>query len=475
MFSLPSKRNNSLEWVLNSLYIHITSLPLPDMLMFDEEKTDANNPNISALTCSVSSMANFYDPFVMEVSLKRKSNGYNSEAEKEQRNSLVLFLLHLFDRPLTYLDISSTKNGNAALRKSTETYMHYLTHLHSNFCSLLDCVKKPQTMGFNNGRKQYEETLYDSNKSRPKISNMSLGTFYYMLLGEKVESSHVPCVYSHIYILHQCLPLCVCLLRRNEDCAIYKGLMLGKAVTVDIGVATIDAEVLDSNDHIEFLSALVNIMVFCCVNDFRFIASHIVPDYIRKFKIQGRYVILLNLLKRNKHSGVLSFLIGMVKENLNVSLDSTSSCPYFSGSKLKLLFDIIFTLPNGEDTDLLDSNDHIITALNILRFALLRDQGNKTGIKDYMMNINKEFVIPLRTALNVSKRHYQLTLEEMKKGNDSAFLGGSTVDLEVTLGQNISQLNRDQQLDIVITGLNMLDLIECVLVRVEELIPDSTN
>ena len=63
----------------------------------------------------------------------------------------------------------------------------------------------------------------------------------------------------------------------------------------------------------------------------------------------------------------------------------------------------------------------------------------------------------------------------MKKGNDSAFLGGSTVDLEVTLGQNISQLNRDQQLDIVITGLNMLDLIECVLVRVEELIPDSTN
>jgi len=154
-----------------------------------------------------------------------------------------------------------------------------------------------------------------------------------------------------------------------------------------------------------------------------------------------------------------------------MSLDSSEQCQYFCGNKLRALFNIIFTLPNGEETDLLDSNDHIITALNILRFAMLRDQNNKTGIKEYLLDINSDFVIPLRSALDISKNRYQLTLEEMKKGNDSAFLGNNSLDLEMALGHNMSQLNREQQLDIVHTGLNMLDLIQCVLVRVEELMP----
>jgi hypothetical protein len=86
------------------------------------------------------------------------------------------------------------------------------------------------------------------------------------------------------------------------------------------------------------------------------------------------------------------------------------------GASLYNLLKIVAVVEEGATQDILQISDRVVALLNFLRYLLLRDPPNEnvTKIWDFISTIEKHFIDPLRLALDLSKGHYQLDLQDLK-------------------------------------------------------------
>ena len=99
------------------------------------------------------------------------------------------------------------------------------------------------------------------------------------------------------------------------------------------------------------------------------------------------------------------------------------------------LLKIVAVVEEGATQDILQISDRVVALLNFLRYLLLRDPPNEnvTKIWDFISTIEKHFIDPLRLALDLSKGHYQLDLQDLKDGRLKS-KGDNKVDLGLTVG-----------------------------------------
>ena len=105
------------------------------------------------------------------------------------------------------------------------------------------------------------------------------------------------------------------------------------------------------------------------------------------------------------------------------------------GASLYNLLKIVAVVEEGATQDILQISDRVVALLNFLRYLLLRDPPNEnvTKIWDFISTIEKHFIDPLRLALDLSKGHYQLDLQDLKDGRLKS-KGDNKVDLGLTVG-----------------------------------------
>nr|CAD7432047.1 unnamed protein product [Timema monikensis] len=127
-------------------------------------------------------------------------------------------------------------------------------------------------------------------------------------------------------------------------------------------------------------------------------------------------------------------------------------------------------LPNGAESDLVELGDQIVSALNLVRFLVLRDKDNLTGIWDCVSDLEYYFFEPLKRGLIISRAHFELKLNELKQERieeNKGMMVKRGQEVTITIGgQQLPNLPYENKVSVINSAMNAFDLMEGLLGRV---------
>lgn len=470
--SPENTRAVTFSWVFNTLYSHVAAMDFPQGLNLEgkERQLLDMDPLVRAASDCFQHLTNFYKAIFSKVISGELQWG----GGKDSREYLAMFLLQLFHKPLTYLDVYDENKGQTcnALYLSCRCLAAMVGQLFYNVFKLFRSItwtscktvlavdttddKNTHLEGVNNA-----ETDGGNEGKEAEVSQLSLACFFYCVLGQDMASEWVPQVYSQQFVFLSCMPLVATLLQEKEHIPIHKGLVLASELLNRLARHSLPGDSLEASAHSSFPQLLVRVMTFCDNRELRMLALEIFRSYLCKFDSVGRRKLIQALLLTVKHAGVLGLVIHELKENVASNLKKEELDPNFCGRNLNELVKMACTLPEAEQTDLLEWSDCIMSALNLLIFLFVRDKENKTGIDAVSRFLQEGYLAQLQTGLDFSKAHYELKLKDIesscreKEDKMSVCVGG----------QILPNLPKDQEKKVVEAAICSLDMLQFVLVK----------
>ncbi|CAG2111431.1 unnamed protein product [Medioppia subpectinata] len=474
LIQLPTKRNETLKWVLSTLNAHISRLSvdtIDDYQFEGEEKQFIDNDvNAKQINNVLPLYISFIQTFVNEVDVTKRladgpsaplTNGNCKTSDPHiQRTILLKALLRLLDHPLLHLDLSEETNGES--RELAVQVVKLISRLQSNYYVLFERIDLITS----------NKKLKNSDNSDIELSKdvfvSAMANLSYLVHSESIGlcgTNFVPCIYTHVYVFGVHLQF-IDVLLKSSVCLIYeKGLYLAQQLLSQINDCELEAHFLDLIRSIPIEKSLINIMVYSSVESHRKRALNIFRRLIVSFDSSGRYKILLSILSQpQQHSGLQGLVIGIYKDFMFTS-------ELFLGHQLQRMMKLAIksSLPEGVATDLLEQNDTIFATLNIVRYVCIKDNKtkNETKLWDIMPFVKDQLLRPLHKALDLSRAHYKLELcklKEQKTGGSSSARKKSGPKVEVRIGGQkngqIPNLPVDHKHKIVLLALQNFDLIE---------------
>lgn len=400
----------------------------------------------------------FYQPFV-EQNLKIK----NISADKP-RKMITDFLISLLGKPMIYIDIDPNANAKSEARQACQIIVVDICRLQKNvfkFLSQLESKEKTR-LRYTDGNEQSPFETCD----RMNMSTFS-GFFYVAYSGHfKIPDSAIPKVYNNEYVVHTLMLAVNHLLRFTEYGPLAKALALYQAINYRLGENT-SHQLLSASVHYDMCKRLVNVAIYCNYKTLRKTTLQCISNHIKKFDYKGRCMLIKYLIESSNHSGMIGYAINLYKETLIEAFKEPTLNECFSGVQLTAMIKKMCYLPHGAESDLMELADQIITALNFLRFLILKDKENISGIRDIMPTIEKEYLEVLVTALKMSKAHYEL---KMKDVMDEKNQPGVTLTVGGTVLDSIPQ---EAKKEVIESALNAFHLIEGLVARINECVKSN--
>ena len=454
LLRLSDKRGNLLDMVLETIGEHVSSLPLPELANYCESKDrillDAE-PRVQCISDIYEALAEFYAPFVKQVSLRRPTQAKLDDeiSLKERRRVLKKNLLKTMDEPLVCLDLHIDEGESPSLlRRTAEKFIHHLSCVCGDFFSLPETADRFQVPC---------HTPAGDAKGEKRLSAKSISNVFYLIYGEQFACNSVPCVYSPEFVIHHVLQYADLLLRSHQPLAVHKGLLLIRGILKHVSESSLSIDCLDHPVHLKVFQSLVWLTVSGhTVRDFKILSLAVFRLYLNKLHISARYRLLRTLLPTLEHSGFRGIIIDIIKDQIVLCLDE--NLPFFVHDRLDGLLSRIWTLPQVVETDLLEQIDTVLSALNLARYLLIRDKADASGFARHLPNLEAQFLQPLGKSLKLSRAHYELELHKSDSG-----VGG---DFAVLM--SMPHMSPDQKKSVIRAALNSLDLLESVLARVGE-------
>ncbi|XP_063440743.1 glomulin-like isoform X1 [Mytilus trossulus] len=485
LIKLPSKRTQSLEITLETVHAHVIELPTPadHQLEKDERKLLELDRDVRRITDVILAYLEFLQPFVKEVSLKNPDA--DREKGKKQIGMLMERLLAMLDHPLMFLDLvfhhkQMEDQEKTYGRVCAEQLVELLTELCPDLFRILQNgqlpKKKKPAKKFKEPSKTEDESSdedtgpFENVVEGELVSEYSYACLSYLIFREDLAVDSIPFIYRHPHILQSSLYYILLLLKADHSLVKFKGIYLLQSLMGKIPVTTLSLNDLDNDKYKQVVNALIDIMIQNPVKELRQECVQLYKTFISMFCLPARYKIYEMVLNTCPHAGMIGYTIQLLKDQIDSVLKNELDDRTFFGANLYKLLKIVAVVEEGATQDILQISDRVIALLNFLRYLLLRDPPaeNVTKIWDFMGQIEKHFFEPLRLALDLSKGHYQLDLQDLKDGQKKA--KGGNVDLGLTVGGvAMPHVPVGQQVQIVESALNTFDVIDSILCRITEI------
>lgn len=461
----PGKRGKSLQWVLSTLNAHVETLPEPEDLDLqgDEKLLLDVDPAVQDTTYVLSNYLSFVEFFVDEVSFKNLKKEINYfDRISYQQELLHRYILKLFYHPLLYHDLHvvSDTRPKSTIRTICESYVKCLSKICPNVFNLF----KYDSVSLNESSNPLETSSDDD-----IVPSLAFSNFSYLVFVENIAVDFQPFVYSNLFIFMKNLRYITLLLKPKHNLVLFKGLCLADTLLNQLDDLQLNYDCMELEVFTEFPKLLLNIAIFSTFETHRKSALKIFQLYMSKCNFKGRYHLIMQVLSTIKHSGAESLVINMYKNYLHETLNNSAYGEYLLGKNFRLFVKKTFALSEGVETDILENSDKIITALNFLRYLLLRDRKEKnfTGIWDLIDAISTDFITPLTTGLDMSRAHYKQAIKDAKTEKKDRGTLNTTVSVENKILPNVPV---QFQKDLFQKALTTFDVIECILSHVKELI-----
>lgn len=475
---LPTKRNETLKWVLNTLNMHISKIELPEELQLEgKERLLIDQQNeVKRINRLLPPYTKFLETFVNEVDVTKITDTQpatkSSSNPSVQRTILLKTLLYLLYHPLINLDLTNETQSES--RICALEIVQLIAKVNPNFYSLSE-----RTDLINEPSKSDDNELFLNQTS----FELSLGNLSYLVYCESTEPNiMMPSVYTHAYILGSNLKSIDALLQQTASLICEKGLCLANLLSQKVGDGQLGYESLEQLKCYQIEKSLIQIMVFGNLKSQRQLALTVFKQLIACFNDECKYHILHSILsQRDQHSGVCALIIKIYKDNISKGKDDYDEV--FIGQNLHRFIRsaINNSIPDGENSDLLEKNDIIFGTLNLIRYVFLMDTKdiNKTKIWDLKSYINDYFLDTLKKAVELSKNCCKMELKQLtdeiqkgasKKRKNKKAQPEIEIDIVNNRSENLPEINPEEQHKMVVHALLNFDLLESLISRVEEIL-----
>ncbi|VVC90905.1 unnamed protein product [Leptidea sinapis] len=191
-------------------------------------------------------------------------------------------------------------------------------------------------------------------------------------------------------------------------------------------------------------------------------AVKLIKAHISKFNYKGRNMLIKYIIDNANHSGMIGYAITLYKNSLDEAFQNKCLPDCFTGTHFNSMLKKFCHLPHGEESDLMELADQIITTLNFLRYIALKDTNNVTGIRECFSSIQNDFLEKLRMGLNMSKAHYEAKLKEIENKHGSK----KQTNVAISIGGNVlDKIPKQNKKAIINSALNAFHLIEGLIGR----------
>ncbi|NWZ77988.1 GLMN protein, partial [Poecile atricapillus] len=457
LLKLQNKKAYSVGLSLAMIMNQLTPLPVP------YTKQQIQEDKLGLCQCC-NAVVDFAKPFVNEVVKNmEKSSEYNDMELKEE---LIKFCMKSLQYPLL----------TAQLEQLEGIEEHPFRHFANEITDILWNIGEliPLVFVHRKGKSPHWENQEFADIER-KNSADSLACLSYLMFVQHFGVEHFPVVFSPSYLLLCNMTHIEVLLKRTEESVLSKGLDLFESCLLRMEDNSLLHHYLEFRDFINVPQDLVKIMTLCPMEHMRKKSLSILQLFIDKFDTEGKYALFRCLLKTSNHAGVEGYIIKNIKDQIHLALTEYDNI-WFTGHHLISLLDLVLSLPEGAETDLLQNSDRIMASLNLLRYLIIKDceSDNQTGVWTTLGKIEQNFLKPLRVGLNMSKAHYEAEIKNKKENRKEAHSSNTVCSVTVS-GEKMPAMTTGMQLQVLHSALFTFDLIESVLARVEELIEVKTK
>lgn len=461
LLRIPDRKAPLMLCVFNAIYFFVNSLEAPTYHHLDKDSKlllDCDDKYIK-IRDIYQLIVSFYTPFVDAICNERVSD----KRVKYLRLALIQALLQLLGFPIVYLDIEHHEKGSSAMRVVTEKIVTLLLRIQVNPIQLLALVQDKEVLTVD------EEKLIIKEFSTDKImfSDLSLSVFFYLIFCENMSSS-IPQIYDTIYIFDNSLKLALTLLRYKEPLVLRKGLLLVEETIDKVELGSVPYAYLESNSHKEVMEHLSNIVVYDEVEENRKLSAELIKKHFLVFEPKARFYILYKSACSERHPNVVGFLTTMLTNSVQETFSNPALKEYFTGKRLSDLLSVFCCLKKGAETDLIENQDQIISALNLIIFLTRRDRLNTTGVWTYVSTLSQNFLSPLREGVKLSRAHYELQLKTLSDSPQTEEEFAVSVG-----GRELDEMSVDKKKAVISSSLTVFDLVEHLLSRAEECVQDN--
>ncbi|XP_060237074.1 glomulin isoform X2 [Meriones unguiculatus] len=448
---LPNNKAYSVGLALSTLWSQLSLLPVPH----SEEQIQADD---YGLCQCCTALTEFTRPFVEDVA--------NNKENEKLKHELLKFCFKSLKCPLLTAQFleQSEEVGNDPFRCFASEIIGFLSQIGHPV---------PQII-LNHGRKKKTWDCLELEEEEDRQLAESLASLAYLVFVQGISIDRLPLVLSPSYLLQLNMEHTEVLLQRTEQSVFSKGLELLETSLLRLEDNSLLYQYLEIKSFLAVPQGLVKVMTLCPIEALRKKGLALLQLFIDKLDSQGKYTLFRCLLNTSNHSGVEAFVIQNIKNQIDTSFKKTYN-KWFAGAQLTSLLDLVLSLPEGAETDLLQNSDRIMASLNLLRYLVIKDNenDNQTGLWTELGKIENNFLKPLHLGLNMSKAHYEAEIKNNQQNSQASTCKGVC---SVTVGgEEIPTMPPEMQLKVLHSALFTFDLMESVLARVEELIEIKTK
>ena len=393
---------------------------------------------------------------------------------EELKNVLKLFFIGLLEFPLVAIDISN--DNCVSFREIAKTIVKYLGHIECNsFKHLFEYgINLKKQMKRYPGSTDSDSSDEDSSR----LSYLGVGCLAFLVLVEGIGSSFLPIVITGKRSLETILVYIIPMLTAGQSKIIFKGLRLLMAILNMIEPATLDHRLLKDGELSNSGSILTQLMTHCEDADIRRDAMQGLRGIFNRLERRGRYGLLRSLHQGCVHSGLAELLVLILKEEITKSLQEDVDNQWFVGSNIADFLQEVFRVPTKvlqSEDGMVEERNRILSSLNLLRFLLIRDHGNKTGVHTMALEVERSYLKPLTDAVSLNKVRLKVLMKEKR---DEMTGEGPVEESEVRDeifsvvtpdGRELEKGSLQDQLQSLQFANLTVDMIDSVLARIREI------
>lgn len=471
-------------------YVDSVELPKAKNLEQEERKLLFADENYRKIARVCNAFWDFINAMVMEISAGLRNDDTFTKYSKA-RDKLSLYCVKILQYPLGQLDFALALENDTKVKSEArlcaERLMKVMSMLHPNLLHFVEWMQleNKRIECENEKRRIKREEMTDAENDDEAGDDdeeiwpaYGIGVLVYLAFGERLGSESIPQVLSPLKLLKFTLPFIIDFLRWQDEPSVLKGLTFFDSMQAFVAKGTLTVELLESELVQDLIKAGFAPASSSPSKQIRKLAVDCISDFRRRFNHEGRFRIIMFLFTTYTQPQVAAFCILLIKEEIDEGLKAGNLSPYFSGAKLEQLANRIFALPGGKTCDLIERHEHVMGALNILRYFIIADklQQNKTGIWNIVEKIENGYMETLRFGIEMSRAHYKLDLDKVRAQPEAEFGNGlpeMNVEVHGDAAESKKRLTKQQHLQVLQTGIHTFDMMQSVMCRVLELIAEQ--
>ncbi|KAM7012997.1 glomulin, FKBP associated protein b isoform 2-T2 [Tautogolabrus adspersus] len=442
---------------LSALQKQLSRLPVP----YTQQQEEADQYGVCRC-CHA--LAAFTKPFIEEV--KRKNGNYITNSEDEElRTELLKFCMWSLREPL--LEAELNRDRKSALWLFATEIMVILPAIQESLSELLF---------FNSVKKSPQTESSQSTESRACLA--------YLLFVQLISIDSFPAVFSPVFVLQCNMEYINQLLISKKESHLLKGLALYGKSLESVQDNSLTVSLLELRSFNSVPKNLQQVLIDCPIQHLRESGLKVFQLFINKLNHEAKHKFFRCMLKTSNHAGVESYIVKNIRSQVEFSMQPGNANRWFQGEELLLLLRLVFCLPKGAQTDLLNSMDRIMETLNLLRYLLIRDKELKSTADAWeeLYRIKDEYLKVLRVCISISRGYYSAELKALredqklkaKEARDAARSSRLVKSMTVK-HEKVSNMSPEAQHQVLQSALVTFDLMESLIVRIEEITEEQVK